>query len=151
MKYYYLLIFVPFFLLLIFYKKVKAMINFKLSDYLVTDYPSLQDSPTARIKRNLKRLHIHITSKIPDSFKIQRNSGYRSSALNTKVGGSVTSDHMKGKSQDITDLNGNTSGLYDWLNNNVDFDQLIYYKNKNFVHVSYRSESENRNQSWVKS
>ncbi len=46
----------------------------------------------------------HILDPIREAWgkPIKINSGYRSKALNSKVGGSKTSDHMLGRAADIT-------------------------------------------------
>lgn len=74
--------------------------------------------------------------------KANITSWYRSPALNTAVGGSSTSDHMRGESADI-DEGDNLQILYaitEWL---IPFDQLIIYptdgnyKKPRYVHISY--------------
>lgn len=68
-------------------------------------------------------------------------SGYRCRELNQAVGGSPSSDHLKGKAADI--ITDNPLGLFSWVCRlNLSFDQAILYKN--FLHLSYRSEKENR-------
>lgn len=76
------------------------------------------------------------------------NSGYRSPELNKAVGGSATSDHMKGCAADITGGNPseNKKLFYMIQSLGLSFDQLIDEKNFAWVHVSYRSENENRKQ-----
>lgn len=46
----------------------------------------------------------HILDPIREAWgkPIKINSGYRSKALNSKIGGSKTSDHMLGRAADIT-------------------------------------------------
>lgn len=79
---------------------------------------------------------------------IRVNSGYRCPALNTLVGGSKTSDHLRGCAADISCTDNKK--LLDYLTGPyVDFDQLIIYGSlyrPRFLHVSYRSLSENRHQ-----
>lgn len=81
---------------------------------------------------------------------IKINSFYRCKALNTAVGGSATSDHMKGMSIDI-DAGSRSENLklFNWLKDNVKFKQLIHeYGDKtgpDWVHISY-DEKDLRNQ-----
>jgi len=71
------------------------------------------------------------------------NSGFRSPKVNAAVGGSKTSDHLNGKSADVKA--DNPRELFDLVRNSgLSFDQLILYPT--FVHMSYRSAPENRNQ-----
>lgn len=63
------------------------------------------------------------------------NSGYRSNEVNKAVGGSNTSSHMKGYAADLTckDVNLLVQHLKKYM---AYIDQLIYYRKKNFVHLS---------------
>lgn len=76
------------------------------------------------------------------------NSGFRSPALNKAVGGSATSDHMQGRAADITGGSpAENKRLFNLVQSlGLPFDQLIDEKNFAWVHVSYRSEKENRKQ-----
>lgn len=82
------------------------------------------------------------------------SSFYRSPALNRAVKGSPRSQHCKGQAIDIdADMfdNGITNKhIYDWLVNNVDFDQIIWEygtdDNPAWVHISYVSKEKNRRQ-----
>ena len=82
------------------------------------------------------------------------SSFYRSPELNKAIGGSKTSQHMKGQAIDIdADIfNNGTSNreIYLWIIKNLDFDQLIWEygddQNPAWVHVSYVSRSRNRKQ-----
>lgn len=68
------------------------------------------------------------------------NSGYRCPKLNAAIGGSATSQHMKGEAADITagDLTKNKE-LFDMIAQSaIPFDQLIDEKNYRWIHVSYR-------------
>ena len=77
---------------------------------------------------------------------IRVNSGFRSLLLNKKIGGSKTSQHCKGEALDL-DLHDRK--LFNWIIDNVNFDQLIYElwtdKESDFFHISY-SPVKNRNQ-----
>lgn len=76
-------------------------------------------------------------------------SGYRCEALNKAVGGSKTSDHMKGCAADIVgtpNTKMENKRLFNLIQSlNLPFDQLIDEKNFDWVHVSYR-EGNNRKQ-----
>ena len=68
------------------------------------------------------------------------NSGYRCPKLNAAVGGSATSQHMKGEAADITagDPTKNKE-LFDMIERSaIPFDQLIDEKGYRWIHVSYR-------------
>lgn len=82
---------------------------------------------------------------------IKVNSFYRCPALNTAVGGSKTSQHMRGEAIDMDrGSREKNKELLDWCKANLKYDQLICeYPNEKgepkWVHISY-SANGNRNQ-----
>jgi len=77
---------------------------------------------------------------------IKINSFYRCPELNTKVGGSKTSEHVLGQAIDIdTDSVEENKKLFDWCKKNLQFNQLIWEYNGAWIHISYK-ESGNKNQ-----
>lgn len=78
------------------------------------------------------------------------NSGFRSEALNTRLGGSKNSQHMLGEAADIEVPGMSNYDLAVWIRDNLDYDQLILeaYQpgehNSGWVHVSYRADGANR-------
>lgn len=67
------------------------------------------------------------------------NSGYRSRYVNHVVGGVSSSQHLLGCAADLS-VNSNSSlpELFDLVQElNLPFDQLIYYKKRHFIHVSW--------------
>ena len=81
---------------------------------------------------------------------IKINSFFRGEPVNTAIGGSKYSQHMKGQAMDIDDTFGykTNAEMYHYIKDNLDFDQLIWEfgddKNPNWVHVSYVTHRENR-------
>jgi len=82
---------------------------------------------------------------------VKINSFFRSVELNKVIGGSNKSQHCKGQAIDIDDTFGvvANSDMYNYIKNNLDFDQLIWEfgddDNPNWLHVSYVSKEDNRN------
>ena len=80
------------------------------------------------------------------------SSGYRSEALCEAIGSKKTSQHAKGQAVDF-EIAGvpNIQTAY-WLQNNVDFDQLImeFYDKDDpaggWIHISYHESGSNRKQ-----
>jgi hypothetical protein len=67
------------------------------------------------------------------------NSGYRCEALNKAIGGAKSSQHMLGEAADITvGSKEENEKLFDYIKDNLEFDQLINESNFSWVHVSYR-------------
>ena len=81
---------------------------------------------------------------------IKINSFFRGEPVNTAIGGSKYSQHMKGQAMDIDDTFGHKTNaeMYHYIKDNLDFDQLIWEfgddNNPNWVHVSYVTHRENR-------
>ena len=82
---------------------------------------------------------------------IKVTSMFRSPNLNTAIGGSKTSQHMKGQAMDLDDVYGykTNAEMYHWIKENLNFDQLIWEfgtnVNPNWIHVSYVNDEDNRN------
>ena len=82
---------------------------------------------------------------------IKINSFFRGEPVNTAIGGSTRSQHMKGQAIDIDDTfkHKTNAEMYYYIKDNLDFDQMIWEfgddNNPNWVHVSYVSPEENRN------
>ena len=82
---------------------------------------------------------------------IQINSFFRSEDLNTAIGGSTRSQHCQGRAIDLDDNYGYMSNndMYNYIKNNLDFDQLIFEfpdkkGNAAWIHVSYVDADSNR-------
>ena len=76
---------------------------------------------------------------------IKINSFYRSPKLNKAIGGASKSQHLKGEAIDLTAGSvSENKKLYDWMSNNLVFDQLINEYNYKWIHVSFKM-SGNRN------
>ena len=81
---------------------------------------------------------------------IKINSFFRGEPVNTAIGGSTRSQHMKGQAIDIDDTFGHKTNaeMYHYIKDNLDFDQLIWEfgddKNPNWIHVSYVTHRPNR-------
>jgi hypothetical protein len=77
---------------------------------------------------------------------IRVNSGYRSPAVNKRIGGALTSQHSLGEA---IDLDLHDRDLFDWIIDNVEYDQLIAefpsQGKASWFHISYR-EGRNRKQ-----
>lgn len=77
------------------------------------------------------------------------NSGYRCEELNRIIGGKELSQHLTGRAADFT-VSGFVSKDYKalalWCADNLDFDQLIVYAKRRFIHVSYVSPEANRHE-----
>lgn len=101
----------------------------------------IDNSPNSEIVKNLEQLIDNILDPLRERYgkPITVNSGYRCSELNKAVGGSKTSQHMKGLAADITVGSPKKNKvLFDLIKEmDLPFDQLIDENKLSWVHVSY--------------
>ena len=122
--------------------------NFNLTELTttstgITNTPNRQETTAliqlcGKVLQPLRELH---------GAPIHVSSGFRSYAVNRAVGGARNSQHMRGEAADITvhSKEGNKK-LFELIRDNFSFDQLIDERDYSWIHVSYRSEKENRKQ-----
>tara|TARA_R100001463_G_scaffold87864_2_gene142510 strand:- start:930 stop:1391 length:462 start_codon:yes stop_codon:yes gene_type:complete len=81
---------------------------------------------------------------------VKINSFFRGEPVNTAIGGSTRSQHMKGQAIDIDDTFGHKTNaeMYRYIKDNLDFDQMIWEfgsdENPNWLHISWVSHRPNR-------
>ena len=113
----------------------------------------LDNTPDGSILSNMKLLADNIFEPLREYVggPIKINSMYRSEALNKAIGGSSKSQHCDGKAFDIDDIYGHKTNaeMFNYIKENLNFDQMIWefgsVNNPDWIHVSYVSESINRN------
>lgn len=137
------------------------MKNFKLSEFFVSsaaDKNGIKNKPSldakAAVVRNINLLVDNVLDPIRDKFcaPVIITSGYRTPQVNKLVGGANNSQHMSGCAADFH-VQGFTYlmmrqvflNIYDTM----EFDQLIYYRSKNIIHVSY-VENGNRHEAFFR-
>ena len=117
---------------------IKLSRNFLLSEFIASSTASVygfkkQFEPPVDVLFNIQSLVTNVLQPLRnDVGVININSGYRCQALNKKVGGVPSSQHLSGMAADIVCNDIRTAACYIIQR---DFDQLIIYKN--FLHVSY--------------
>lgn len=100
----------------------------------------IDNTPTPEVEKNLTLLVDNILDKLREIYgkPITVNSGYRCPELNKAVGGSKTSDHVKGFAADITGgSKEENERIFNIIKHNFHFKQLIDEKGFSWVHVSY--------------
>jgi len=113
----------------------------------------IDNTPSAEHQGNLQSLCMHVLQPIRDHFSqvVTVSSGYRSPELCLAINSKITSQHAKGQAADFEIFGVSNKELADYINKNLDYDQLIleYWTesdpNSGWVHCSY-SEGNNRNQ-----
>lgn len=102
----------------------------------------IDNTPSSSILSNMQLVAITCFEPLRKWYgkPIKINSFYRCPQLNAAVGGSPTSQHAKGQAIDISaGSKEENEKLFNWLKDNVVFDQLINEYDFTWVHVSYTS------------
>tara|TARA_R100000655_G_scaffold77245_1_gene116303 strand:- start:8772 stop:9227 length:456 start_codon:yes stop_codon:yes gene_type:complete len=113
----------------------------------------IDNNPNAKELKNMKLTAEKVFEPLREHVgrPIKINSFFRCPELNKAIGGSSKSQHCNGQAIDIDDTYGNMSNadMYEWIKENLDFDQMIWEfgsnENPAWVHVSYVSPGLNRN------
>lgn len=137
------------------------MKHFNLSEFFrssTAERNGIKNEPSidarATIARNINLLVDNVLDPIRDiaHAPVLITSGYRCPLVNRLVGGVDNSQHMSGHAADFH-VQGFTSSmmyqLFLCIFNTLEFDQLIYYRSKNIIHVSYVDNC-NRHEAFIK-
>lgn len=132
------------------------MRHFTLQEFIksaTAEQLKIDNTPTVDAVLNLKQLVNNVLEPARRHLgePITITSGYRSRELNTAIHGAPASQHCTGHAADITCAPEKLKSLYSYIINNLVYDQVIYYINRNFIHISYVSSRTNRMQIIIKS
>ena len=129
---------------------VRLSENFTLQEFTksqTAERRGIDNTPVEGHIENAKALFENVVQPVRDNFGVTIiNSGYRSGDLNYAIGGSNTSQHCKGQAVDIECPGTPNYDVAKWIEENLDFDQLIleFYTpgipDSGWVHVSYKTE-----------
>lgn len=130
--------------------------NFTLEELIATQ-TGIENVPGPVEKDKLLYLTTYILQPIRNYFGVRvfSTSGYRSLAVNTKVGGSPKSQHMLGEADDFQ-VEGivNLKNVMDWIieDSHIEFGQCIHYVggNEEWIHISLPRLSGPNNQALTK-
>lgn len=132
---------------------MKLSQHFDLSEFTRSESAKregLDNTPTPEHLENIKILCEKVLEPIRLRFgSINISSGYRGKMLNHFIGGAVNSDHCVGRAADI-DMDDVGTGvtnkeIFEYIKENLEFDQVINEYNYSWVHVGYR-QGANRKQ-----
>lgn len=120
--------------------------HFMLSEFSRSAaHPDLVRDVPADIVQVLRRLVLEVLEPIRRDIAkpMKILSGYRSKDLNRAIGGSVTSQHVRGEAADFTthDLRGTWIAILGMVADHRlrEAGQLIYYPSRGFIHVALPS------------
>ena len=136
---------------------MKLTENFSLNELTksqTAERKGIDNTPSTEHQENLKSLCEMILQPIRDHFGqvVSVSSGYRSPELCVAIGSSTKSQHAKGEASDFEIFGISNKELADYIDQNLDYDQLIleYWKgedepNSGWVHCSFNTQG-NRKQ-----
>lgn len=130
--------------------------NEKLSDHFTlgelirsdtAERKGIDNTPPTEMIPELKRLCTEILEPVRARYGVpfRPNSGFRSEEVNREIGGSSGSQHCLGEAVDIEVPGVSNYDLARWIQDNLEFDQLILecYRpgepGSGWVHVSLKS------------
>ena len=121
---------------------------------MTADRCGIDNNPPDEVATSLYLVADNILEPVRKHYGIPfpPQSWYRCLELNTQIGSKPTSQHIKGQAVDIEVPSISNLELAKWIAKNLEFDQLLleFYKpddpHAGWVHVSYVSPEENRNE-----
>ena len=127
---------------------MKLTANFSLNELTksqTAERKGIDNTPSPEHQENLKLLCESVLQPVRDHFGkvVTISSGYRSPELCTAIGSKITSQHAKGQAADFEIFGVSNKELADYINENLEYDQLIleYWKesdpNSGWEHCSY--------------
>ena len=133
---------------------MKLSRNFSLSELIKSDTAirlGIDNNPNADQIEKLKLLCENILQPTRDEWGVVSvSSGYRSPELCVAIGSSERSQHARGQAADFECHTVDNKQLFEWVTNELDFDQAIleFYTGtpeSGWLHVSYNKDG-NRKQ-----
>lgn len=121
----------------------------------LADSVGIMNYPSPDLEQYIRLNIIILVDRVLDPIRerlgvpVRITSGYRSKALNELVGGVKNSPHLIGCAADFT-IDGLSPAGYRrlgyWCADHLEFDQMIVYPKRKFIHVSYMSRGSNRHE-----
>ncbi len=108
----------------------------------------IKNEPNEQELLNMKTVAVKCFDPIRENYgkPLKVSSFFRCSELNKKVGGSTTSQHVKGEAIDIdAGSKQENKKIFEFAKANLEFDQLINEFDFSWVHISF-NQGKNRKQ-----
>lgn len=119
--------------------------SFTLGEMIVSQTASrrgIDNTPSPLVMEQLRKLCVHVLQPVRDHYgrPVVVTSGYRSPALNKRIGGADSSQHVLGEAADFTVPGISNLAVCQWMEKKLVYDQLIYeFGESGWIHVSYRA------------
>ena len=133
--------------------------NFTLSELTKSDTAirkGINNNPSPEQIEKLKLLCENILQPVRDHFgRVKITSGFRSPEPCLAIGSSANSQHAKAEAADFEVMGTDNAELADWINKNLDYDQLIleFYTpgepNSGWIHCSYTPDQPRKQFLWA--
>lgn len=130
-------------------------LNFTMSELIHSETAvlyNINNMPDLNAMDELLKLIVYCLQPLREALDLPIiiTSGYRSKALNDKLKGSNTSQHLKGQAADIKIVGLTQRDLfYRIQRTDIEYDQLIWEQDTNCIHISY-NHGKNRNQTLIR-
>lgn len=122
-------------------------LNFTISELINSQTAKnfgINNIPNIKEIDNLLYLIFCILQPLRDKFgAITITSGYRCTKLNMLVNGVTNSNHLYGQAADIIPQKATFKQVYDYIVNNLDYDECFIEqsKGKKWLHIAYRHKN----------
>lgn len=125
------------------------MLNFSLKELTHSDIAkqnNIDNTPNIEQCDNLLNLIFYILQPVRNKInkKIKVTSGFRCQKVNFFAGGKINSNHLTGCAADIIPEDKNFKAVYDYIVNNLDYDECFIETNSKgvkWLHVAYRKNN----------
>jgi zinc D-Ala-D-Ala carboxypeptidase len=122
--------------------------NFSLEELIHSNTAiakKIDQTPSAEVIENLTLLARQVLQPIRIKFgPVKISSGYRSEKLNKALKGAKNSQHVTGNAADIDLGKEMNKQVFEWIRENLDWDQLIDENDFSWVHVSIVAKGNRR-------
>lgn len=124
-------------------------LNFSISELVKSDIAkknNIENIPSLAQSDNILNLIFYVLQPIRNKInkKIIVTSGFRSPKVNFFCGGAINSNHLSGCAADIIPDGRNFREIYDYVVNNLDYDECFIETNSKgikWLHVAYRKNN----------
>lgn len=119
--------------------------NFKYKELIISPTAvkhNIQNTPSEKEIEKLEILARKVLQPIRDQFgPIRISSGFRSKELNSFIGGSIFSNHVRGEAADLSPFrNIQIEYIMKWVDENLEFRNMIYEYGR-WIHIDYRENA----------
>lgn len=131
---------------------MKITKNFELAE-ITANQRNIENIPNAEQTVKICRLTFFLLQplRVLLNKSITITSGFRCKRVNELAGGTADSQHAKGEAVDINVGGMAKKDLFNFIiKTGLSFDQMIYEIDANCLHISYRSDEENRNEKLIR-